>query len=80
MIQRFSIIHEIILTCCTQKQGIQGVQHLPNRPNLHRANHQDRHYAGMERSPWKLTVTQLVKKFPALYGTRTFITVLTRAR
>jgi len=28
----------------------------------------------------KLTVTQLVKKFPALYGTRSLITVFTRAR
>jgi len=28
----------------------------------------------------KLTVTQLVKKFSAFYGTRRFITVFTRAR
>jgi len=28
----------------------------------------------------KLTSTQLVKKFPAFYGTRRFITVFTRAR
>jgi len=28
----------------------------------------------------KLTVTQLVKKFPACYGTRSLITVFTRAR
>ena len=28
----------------------------------------------------KLTVTQLVKKFPAFYGTRRFITAFTRAR
>jgi hypothetical protein len=27
-----------------------------------------------------MTVTQLVKKFPAIYGTRKFITVFTRAR
>jgi hypothetical protein len=27
----------------------------------------------------KLTVTQLVKKFPAFYGTRRFITVFTRS-
>jgi hypothetical protein len=27
----------------------------------------------------KLTVTQLVKKFPAFYGTRRFITVFTKA-
>jgi hypothetical protein len=37
-------------------------------------------------TPWsrvcleKLVVTQLVKKFPAFYGTRRFITVFTRAR
>jgi hypothetical protein len=30
--------------------------------------------------PEKLTVTQLVNKFPAFYGTRRFITVFTRAR
>jgi hypothetical protein len=35
----------------------------------------------MEQSPpWKLIVTQLVKKFPAFYGTRRFITVFTTAR
>jgi len=28
----------------------------------------------------KLTVTQLAKKFPALYGKRRFITVFTRGR
>jgi hypothetical protein len=28
----------------------------------------------------KLTVTQLVKKFPAFYGTRRFITMFTTAR
>jgi hypothetical protein len=28
----------------------------------------------------KLTVSQLVKKFPAFYGTRRFITAFTRAR
>jgi hypothetical protein len=28
----------------------------------------------------KLTVSQLVKKFPAFYGTRGFITAFTRAR
>jgi len=28
----------------------------------------------------KLTVTQLVKKFPAFYGTESFITVFTRGR
>jgi hypothetical protein len=35
-----------------------------------------------EQSPWEvnLLVTQLVKKFPAVYGTRRFITVFTRAR
>jgi hypothetical protein len=37
-------------------------------------------------TPWsrvlleKLTVLQLVKKFPAFYGTRRFITALTSAR
>jgi hypothetical protein len=37
-------------------------------------------------TPWsrvpleKLTVSQLVKKFPAFYGTRRFITAFTRAR
>jgi hypothetical protein len=37
-------------------------------------------------TPWskvlfeKLTVTQLVKKFPAFYGTQGFITVFTTAR
>jgi hypothetical protein len=37
-------------------------------------------------TPWgrslleKLTVSQLVKKFPAFYGTRKFITAVTRAR
>jgi hypothetical protein len=37
-------------------------------------------------TPWgkglleKLTVFQLVKKFPAFYGTRRFITAVTRAR
>ena len=37
-------------------------------------------------TPWsrvlleKLTVIQLVKKFPAFYGTRKFITALTSAR
>ena len=37
-------------------------------------------------TPWtrvlaeKLTVSQLVKKFPAFYGTQMFITVLTSAR
>jgi hypothetical protein len=36
-------------------------------------------------TPWsrgvleKLTVSQLVKKFPAFYGTRRFITTFTRA-
>jgi hypothetical protein len=35
----------------------------------------------MEQSPsWKLIVTQLVKKFPAFYVTRRFITVFTTAR
>jgi len=36
----------------------------------------------MEQSPsWEAdTVTQLVKKFPAIYGTRIFITVFTRVR
>jgi hypothetical protein len=35
----------------------------------------------MEQSPFeKLTGRQLVKKFPAFYGTRRFITALTRAR
>jgi len=35
----------------------------------------------MEQNPsWKLTVSQLVKKFPAFYGTRRFITGFTRAR
>jgi hypothetical protein len=34
----------------------------------------------MEQSPsWKLIFTQLVKKFPAFYGTRKFITTFTRA-
>jgi hypothetical protein len=37
-------------------------------------------------TPWirvfleKLIFTQLAKKFPAIYGTRKFVTVLTRAR
>jgi hypothetical protein len=41
-------------------------------------------YGGL--TPWsrglleKLTVSQLVKKFPAFYGTRRFITAFTRAR
>jgi hypothetical protein len=35
----------------------------------------------MEQRPLeKLTVSQLVKKFPAFYGTRRFITAFTRAR
>ena len=35
----------------------------------------------MEQSPsWNLTGLQLVKKFPTFYGTRRFITALTRAR
>jgi len=28
----------------------------------------------------ELTVSQLIKKFPAIYGTRRFVTVFTRAR
>jgi len=28
----------------------------------------------------KLTVTQLVKRYPAFYGTRRFVTAFTRAR
>jgi hypothetical protein len=41
---------------------------------------------GRKRTPWsrvlleKLTVTQLVKKFPTFYGIQTFITVFTRPR
>jgi hypothetical protein len=35
----------------------------------------------MEQSPsWELTDFQLVKKFPAFYGTRRFITAFTSAR
>ena len=34
----------------------------------------------MEQSPQKITRPQLVKKFPAFYGTRRFITAFTRAR
>jgi hypothetical protein len=43
-------------------------------------------YASSELTPWsrglleKLTVSHLVKKFPALYGTRMFITAFPRAR
>ena len=42
-------------------------------------------YANLTLTPWsrvlleKPTATQLVKKFPAFYGTRTFITVFTKA-
>jgi hypothetical protein len=32
----------------------------------------------MEQSLEKLTATQLVKKFPAFYGTQRFITMFTR--
>jgi hypothetical protein len=35
----------------------------------------------MEQKPFeKVIVTQLVKKFPAFYGTRSFMTVFTKAR
>ena len=35
----------------------------------------------IEQSPFeKLTISQLVKKFPAFYGTRRFITAFTSAR
>ena len=34
----------------------------------------------MEQSPWKLRSSQLVKIFPAFYGTQRFITTFTRAR
>jgi hypothetical protein len=43
-------------------------------------------YLAPKTTPWsrvlleKLTGRQLVKKFPAFYGTRRFITALTRAR
>jgi hypothetical protein len=33
-----------------------------------------------QRPPWELTISQLVKKFPAFYGTRKFITAFTTAR
>jgi len=52
--------------------------------------HASIHYEFMlclnQLTPWssallgKLTVTQLVKKFPAFYATRRFITVFTTAR
>jgi len=44
------------------------------------------YFLSRQLTPWsrvlleKLTVTQLVKKFPAFYGTRSFITMFTKAR
>ena len=34
----------------------------------------------MQQNPQELTGSQLVKKFPAHYGTRSFITAITKAR
>ena len=36
--------------------------------------------SSMERSPWEANRSQLVKKLPAFYGTRRFITAFTSAR
>jgi hypothetical protein len=50
------------------------------RNNNNNNNNNNKQLHGARVLLGKLTVPQLVKKFPAFYGTRRFITAFTRAR
>jgi hypothetical protein len=62
-----------------------GVRHLEGADLFTVTSIPNRRWGITKLTPWsrglleKLTVSQLVKKFPAFYGTQRFITAFTRA-